>query len=202
MCNESAIMVKNNKFLLVLYLSIFSFSAFSQQSVFFNYSLEDGIPQSTVLCLYQDINRNMWIGTQGGICKYNGQNFETFDTRDGLTDNHISSIFQDSNGRFWFGHRYEGVTMMQGKEFRKIKFTNSRINTIKEDLQGNIWFGTLDSALFVLPIGKDECAESFKAIKISEYPEIASVYDLMVVDSSEIWIVAKKGLRILKYVLS
>jgi len=199
MCNESAIMVKNNKLLLVLYLSIFSFSAFSQQSVFFNYSLEDGIPQSTVLCLYQDINRNMWIGTQGGICKYNGQNFEAFDTRHGLTDNHISSIFQDSNGRFWFGHRYEGVTMMQGKEFRKIKFTNSRINTIKEDLQGNIWFGTLDSALFVLPKGKDECAENFKAIKISEYPEIASVYDLMVVDSSEIWIVAKKGLWILKY---
>ena len=76
------------------------FYTYSQQSVFINYSLEDGIPQSTILSLYQDHNRNLWIGTQGGICKYNGQSFVTFDTRHGLTDNHIASISQDSKRRY------------------------------------------------------------------------------------------------------
>ncbi len=180
-------------------LFITYFCTFSQQSVFFNYSLEDGIPQSTVLSLYQDLNRNLWIGTQGGICKYNGQVFETFDTRHGLTDNHISSIFQDSKGRYWFGHRYKGVTLMQGKDFHKIHFTNSRINTIKEDLSGNIWFGTLDSALYVLPAGKEELVENFETIQVSDFSVIGGVYDIMVMDTNLIWIASENGIMSLEY---
>lgn len=175
------------------------FYAFSQQSVFINYSLEDGIPQSTVISLYQDQNRNLWIGTQGGICKYNGQVFETFDTRHGLTDNHISSILQDSKGRYWFGHRYMGATLMLGKNFQKIHFTNSRINTIKEDFRGNIWFGTLDSALYVLPSGKSETVENIVEILPTEEYDIANIYDIMVMDSNEIWMATKNGIVILKF---
>lgn len=188
-----------SKFLLNIFLFFICFNTFSQQSVFINYSLEDGIPQSTILSLFQDHNRNLWIGTQAGICKYNGQEFKTFDTRHGLTDNHIASIFQDSKGRYWFGHRYKGVTLMQGKEFNKIHFTNSRINTIKEDIVGNIWFGTLDSAIFVLPSGKEARFENFETIVTPDFSVFRSVYDLLPVDYNEIWIATENGLMSLVY---
>lgn len=175
------------------------FYTYSQQSVFINYSLEDGIPQSTVLSLYQDLNRNLWIGTQGGICKYNGQVFETFDTRHGLTDNHIASIFQDSKGRLWIGHRYKGATLMQGKNFQKVHFTNTRINSIKEDLAGNIWFGTLDSSLYVLPSGKVEKVENFIQIQPTKQHYFESIYDIMVVDSGIIWLATENGIMTLNY---
>ena len=88
---------------------------------------------------------------------------------------------------------------MQGKEFHKIHFTNSRINTIKEDIVGNIWFGTLDSAIFVLPSGKEATTDNFETILASDFSTISSIYDLVAVDYNEIWIATENGLMSLQY---
>ncbi|MEZ5195144.1 MAG: two-component regulator propeller domain-containing protein [Bacteroidales bacterium] len=193
---------KNTRILTIilnlLFISV-ALSVFSQRSNFTNYSLEDGIPQSTVLTLYQDQDRVLWIGTQGGICKYNGNSFITYDTRHGLTDNHISSILQDSRGRHWIGHRYKGVTLKRGKEFRQLKFVNSRINAIKEDVFGNIWFATLDSSIYILPNKLEPIVENFVHISMQDYPGLEYIHDLAVIGPNEVWVSTFYGLRILKF---
>ncbi|MBN2173644.1 MAG: response regulator [Bacteroidales bacterium] len=172
---------------------------FAQQNIFINYSLEDGVPQSTVLAIYQDLNRNLWIGTQGGVCKYNGHDFVTIDTRHGLTDNHITQILQDHEGRHWFGHRYNGLTLMKGRNFIKLPVVHSRINAIREDPFGNIWFGSLDSSIFILPQGKEAALENFIHLMDEEHPEMETIYDLLIVDYSTTWIATSKGLREIKF---
>jgi len=134
---------------------------FSQQHILFNYSLENGLPQSSVISIYQDLNGNMWFGTQGGVCKYNGNTFENFDTRHGLGDNHISAICQDKSGRYWFGHRYKGLTTMHGNAFRHYNFTNQQVTSIHEDNYGNMWIGTLHNGLYLLTENYDEANPEF-----------------------------------------
>jgi len=41
-------------------------------------SLEQGLPQSQVMSLYQDSKGFMWIGTKGGLCRYDGKNLKNY----------------------------------------------------------------------------------------------------------------------------
>lgn len=66
--------------------------AHSQKYSFINYSIENGLPQSQVSSFTQDQNGYLWIGTMGGLAKFNGQSFFTFSTRNGILNNRISSL--------------------------------------------------------------------------------------------------------------
>ncbi|MEZ5082380.1 MAG: two-component regulator propeller domain-containing protein [Bacteroidales bacterium] len=87
----------SSRYILISFLIFYvaNIVCFSQQHVLINYSLEDGLPQSSVLTIYQDSHNNIWLGTQGGVSKFNGNTFLNIDTRHGLADNHINTIFQD-----------------------------------------------------------------------------------------------------------
>lgn len=67
-----------------------------------NYTIEDGLPSNETYCIHQDQQGYIWIGTDRGLCRYNGYEFETFTTSDGLTDNVIFNIYEDDWGRMWF----------------------------------------------------------------------------------------------------
>lgn len=131
-----------------------------------NYGLDEGIPQASVLCIYQDKSANMWFGTQGGIAKYNGNTIINYDTRHGFADNHITSVLQDSRGRYWFGHRYKGLTIINGREIRKVEITDMQISAICEDDFGNIWLGTVKNGLYVLPTNLDNITENYQRMDL------------------------------------
>ena len=119
---------------LILPLILMAGSALlAQQHVLTNYSLEEGLPQSSVLVNYQDADGNIWFGTQGGVSKFNGHEFVNYDSRHGLAGNHLTAIWQDRTGRYWFGHRYKGITLMSRNKFTVIDLTDHRVNCIKED---------------------------------------------------------------------
>ncbi|MDQ3189976.1 MAG: hypothetical protein M3Q58_00115 [Bacteroidota bacterium] len=94
---------------------------FSQKHNLKHFSIDEGLPQASVYCVYQDLQGYIWFGTQGGVAKFDGLEFENFTQKDGLAENHITSIFQDSLGDFWFGHRYEGISIMKGSKIISLK---------------------------------------------------------------------------------
>lgn len=151
----------------------------AQQYVLTNYSLEKGLPQSSILDIYQDSFGNIWFGTQGGVSKFNGHTFENFDSRHGLAGNHITAMIQDHLGRFWFGHRYKGISLLQQKTFVKLELTEARINCIAEDQEGNIWFGTHGKGLFILPENAQPEVENFISFPLSEEFDEVNVYDIV-----------------------
>ena len=57
---------------------------------------------SWVNSIEKDKNGNVWIGTLGGLLKYNGSEFTLFNERDGLQDNSITELYSDDNG-LWVG---------------------------------------------------------------------------------------------------
>lgn len=92
-------------------------ACWAQKSNFRYFSVNEGLPQSSVHSMYQDRDGYLWFGTQGGVARYDGNRFITYNQKHGLSGNHVHTIFQDSRGDLWFGHRYEGVTRMSDGQF-------------------------------------------------------------------------------------
>ncbi|MEW6756435.1 MAG: two-component regulator propeller domain-containing protein [Candidatus Latescibacterota bacterium] len=63
----------------------------------------DGLPDLSPSCLSQDRKGYLWMGSQGGVSRYDGQEFVTFTTRDGLPGNGVAAILSDRNGDLWIG---------------------------------------------------------------------------------------------------
>jgi len=134
-----------HSFRLLLVSLLFSIQVFSQQYNFINYSVEQGLVQSQVSALCQDHKGYIWIGTLGGVSKFDGVNFQNFSTKDGLLNNQINAIYKDSKNRLWYG-TMGGVSIKEGKKFKNLAFKHELNNyfviSITEDIKGNIWFST------------------------------------------------------------
>lgn len=109
--------------------------------------VEQGMPSSFVYSILQDKKGNLWFGTYGGgVTRYDGNFFFTFDEKKGLNNNRIRSIYEDSKGNLWFASNGGGVTKYDGNSFKtyttKQGLSSNRVYAIMEDRNGNFWFGT------------------------------------------------------------
>jgi len=72
-----------------------------------SYGRDQGLPHPVVMAMAQDSEGIMWIGTQGGLARFDGYRFRTYLHRDGdptsLPGDVISAVLLDAAGRLWVG---------------------------------------------------------------------------------------------------
>lgn len=100
---------------------------YSQSYSFVNYSVAQGLPQSQVSAITEDNNGYLWVGTLGGLAKFNGNSFVNFSTKEGLLNNRISSL-NFIEDQLWIGHE-GGVSLLEKNNFRRWAFTEDNKNT-------------------------------------------------------------------------
>lgn len=61
------------------------------------------LPHDAVSAIYQDRRGTLWIGTQGGLTRYDGVGWSSLDGRDWGSGNAINTICEDSQGALWLG---------------------------------------------------------------------------------------------------
>jgi len=137
-----------NSKLLPIFIGI---NCFAQQNNFKTYSIDKGLPQSSVYAIFQDSRGYLWLGMAGGgISRFDGINFKSFNKKDGLAGNFVRTIIQDSRGFLWIGTD-EGISVYDGLKFTTIDIekglSNDIIIRLYEDAQNNIWVGTADGGL-------------------------------------------------------
>jgi ligand-binding sensor domain-containing protein/serine phosphatase RsbU (regulator of sigma subunit) len=76
--------------------------------------------------VYQDSRGNLWLGTQAGLTRYNGQDFYPFSKKNEVLGQVIFSIYEDSQQRLWFATEaglncYDGKTV---KTYKKQDYAN------------------------------------------------------------------------------
>lgn len=134
---------------------IFCFVAFLMGSVsgeaqpytYRSYSLAEGLPQSQVWCGLSDHQGFLWFGTQGGgLCRFDGLDFEIFTTADGLPSNFILSLYQDQDFNIWIGTN-QGFCRFDGHQFTAISGLNNAIFSFGNTPDGQILIGS-DAGLF------------------------------------------------------
>ncbi len=94
-----------------LILLLYFNNTFSQKKLseikFENLSVEQGLSNSKVNCIFQDSQGFIWIGTTNGLNRYDGYEFKIFinDKNDpeSIVGNGINKIIEDQKGRLWIG---------------------------------------------------------------------------------------------------
>jgi ligand-binding sensor domain-containing protein len=155
-----------------------------------------------------DSKENFWIGTWGGVCKFDGTKFKKLplpypeietkinpDTKDWIT-----SIAEDTKGNIWFGRDGYGASKFDGNSFvhftTKEGLNSNNVQTIAEDNEGNIWIGTRvaekDNADMNKRTGNGGL-NNFDGDKIVHFPEIeglsgSDVFTVHKDKSNDLWI--------------
>ena len=128
---------------------------FSQSYSFTNYSIPQGLAQTQVKAITEDKNGYLWIGTLGGLSRFNGSTFQNFSAEDGILNNRITALFAQ-NDNLWIGHR-GGLSLYKGRKFKSWsfgeKFKNIDVSKILA-FQDKIIIATNGNGLYVLEKNK------------------------------------------------
>lgn len=106
--------------IVTLLLLVYSLQA---QLYFSPLTVKDGLAQSSVNFVIADKLGYYWIGTQYGLSRFNGQEFENFysSSHPGISDNFFLSAVSDTAGNLWFATR-NGLCryLLKEKKFQTI----------------------------------------------------------------------------------
>ena len=80
---------------------------------FSNYGAREGLPQTQVTALHQDRRGFLWVGTYGGLSRYDGRAFRTLTAREGLSANRVSDIDETPDGMLVVGTVGGGVCFVE-----------------------------------------------------------------------------------------
>ncbi len=135
-----------------LFLSIiFSGNLAKSQNLFFeNYSVKEGLGQSSVYSIQQDQAGYIWLSTASGVSRFDGKNFTNFNTENGLASGGIRAMYMDSLGRIWFGHNSGGISFYYNGTFTKVDIGKIEhdITSITEDEKHQLWISTFGSGCY------------------------------------------------------
>ena len=124
-------------------------------------SVEQGLSQSSVTCVYQDRRGFLWIGTQDGLNRYDGSRFTVYrtDSRDAtsISDSYVTRIVEDANGRLWLGTQTGGLNLFDPATGRFARFGQNLEGTrhfgstgilaLALAQNGDVWLGTWGGGL-------------------------------------------------------
>src|SRR5450432_2763790 len=107
----------------------------------------EGFAQSRVRAIVQTRDGYIWLGTDGGLIRFNGESFTAFTTQTGaLKDNEVWALQEDDEGGLWIGTYGGGLTLLKGGRFRTFTTADGLpddvIMSLTGDPQGNIWIVT------------------------------------------------------------
>jgi two-component system cell cycle sensor histidine kinase/response regulator CckA len=78
------------------------------------WSMQDGLPQDSITGIAQDPEGNLWLATFGGLARFDGLSFETFDPTTSLDDPRVLALSGDGAGGLWLGFQSGGVGRFAG----------------------------------------------------------------------------------------
>ena len=134
------------QFIICFFIFLFVFISKGQGDFRFNsFTISNGLSQSFVTCIIQDNTAALWIGTQDGLNRFDGKNFEIYnsDETPGIGNSFIKCAAKTKNGNLWFGTASGLILFEPNKEkFTTFQVKNSvllQIESITIDDKERIW---------------------------------------------------------------
>lgn len=130
-----------------------------------SWKTENGLPDNVVTAVLQTRDGYLWVGTYGGLVRFDGLRFTVFNSAStpGLQSDRITSLFEDANGALWVGHERGDLTCYRDGKFESLAVHETgarrKITFLGVGPDGDIWMldeeGTLvrarDGATCALP---------------------------------------------------
>lgn len=147
-------------FLFTLIFSVFSLIRITLQAQDIisekirTYTIKDGLPSDRILCMDQDEEGNLWIGTEKGVSKFDGRYFKNYGASNRFTDREVWAILCDTRGSIWCATE-DGLYRFSDQTWKRYDRTVTGLGTdwfskgfLYEDNQGYTWGGAYKSVLF------------------------------------------------------
>lgn len=115
-----------NRFLGLLLL--ISSVVFSQTMPCKNITINDGLPSNGIKCIFKDSRGLLWIGTEDGLCSFNGKEYKIYNENNGLKYNNVWAITEDNRHNLWFSFYGDGIAKYDGKKFHYFDTKNGLIH--------------------------------------------------------------------------
>ena len=111
----------------------------------FLYDNKTGLPTSESNAVAETSDGFIWIGSYGGLIRYDGTTFERYKSTTGIAS--VVSLFVDSRENLWIGTNDNGAAVMD--RYGNIKMYGKQdglpsalVKSFAEDPDGNIYIGT------------------------------------------------------------
>jgi ligand-binding sensor domain-containing protein/signal transduction histidine kinase len=158
------------------------------------WQIDEGLPHNDVQAIAQTPDGYLWVGTRGGLARFDGINFTCFDAKHTpeIKNDSISSLCVDREGALWFGTEGGGVGYLKAGVFYNFSKTNGlagdQVNAVCERNDGSIWIGTTEGL---------SCYQDGKFTLITEKDGLLSqnVRSLCNDQGGNLWIGTDKGLN-------
>lgn len=136
-----------------------------QQALYFEkISEQNGLSNNRVNCITQDLRGFLWIGTNDGLNRYDGNNFKVFRNEPAnpasISGNIISDLLVDADGVLWIATLDGGLTRYDHRLSAKDQFKQYKhlpgdtgsipvniVNDIFDDKTGFLWLATSGSSI-------------------------------------------------------
>src|SRR5215813_3931528 len=123
------------------------------------------------------VDREVWIGTDNGLVRWNGRETNNADLPDALKHTQITSLTRDSGSNLWVGAP-KGLTRLNAGRASLLQDSGngaSEVNATFEDRERNLWIGTgrglerlRDSPFITYSASQDPSAQSSGLVYFDE----------------------------------
>ncbi|RFP09258.1 MULTISPECIES: two-component regulator propeller domain-containing protein [unclassified Duganella] len=122
--------------------------------------MQNGLSNISVTDIKQDRDGFLWVGTQGGLSRWDGYRFRNYlsipDDPRSLPDNYVLTLHVDPHGRLWVGTASGGLARYEPEYDGFVTYNNKNaglpggaVAAIADDAAGGLWVGS-DTGLYHL----------------------------------------------------
>jgi signal transduction histidine kinase/DNA-binding response OmpR family regulator/ligand-binding sensor domain-containing protein len=161
----------------IVWCLVFSINAQDLNLKFRRLTVDNGMPHTDALCVAQDDKGFIWLGTNGGLCRYDGYNLKKYVNRNGSLKqvyyNRIKDLSIGQNGQIWLAPE-NGLAVFDKKteQFYNFNDFNQSITKICTDTEGVV-YAAYSNQLAAFEWAKDK---GLQKINLENYTNTSTIY--------------------------
>jgi ligand-binding sensor domain-containing protein/serine phosphatase RsbU (regulator of sigma subunit) len=171
------------------------------------YTIDDGLSQTSVNCIIQDSKGFIWAGTQDGLNKFDGYSFKTYKydpaNINSLSNNFVNCIIEDASGNIWIGTD-EGLNKLDiyTNKITRYLIDPGNVNTIPQneiydlyqDKQGYLWIKT-ENFLSRFDTEKEKFRHYEHYNDVFNFTSVNDKFSIFEDHKGQLWVGTKDGLN-------
>lgn len=182
--------------LLFFFLAATAHLGFAQKYNIKTYSVNDGLPSSSVYDVYPDELGYLWFATAYGVIRYDGEEYLSFGVDDGLRDEIIYDFYFEKNNLAWVSTDLGGVARFDGNTFEYLNelavLDTMVVNLITETREDELWFSTNRHGIIIW----EKRTSTFKRIDTNSGLPDNQVWDVKRLSDGNFWIATMYGVAV------
>ncbi|MCM1495544.1 MAG: HD domain-containing protein [Bacteroides sp.] len=160
-----------------------------QDWIIYEYNETNGLPTGEANTVLQTRDGYVWIGSYGGLIRYDGTTFRNYSNEKQILSSSIRCLFEDSKERLWIGTNDRGVYLYADNCFTHYGYADEKeflsVRSFAEDQNGNIYVGTTSGLARI---------EGNEMVLVNEEVYGTTVYSMAVDENNVLWTCMNDGI--------